>query len=151
MKSSTYYFHMKTEILTNFRMYISVPLGCCIFAMKKVRLRISWTMESEKLMLHWSRWFHFVFDMCQSLKGVYKIWIWWLMAHYIKSLITTSHLVWLTWLTYILVHTYVAHVFQCIYIYIYIFASVYVFLFMCMYIYCILYICMYIYCIYCSP
>ena len=102
-----------------------------------------------------------VFDICQSLKDVYKIWIWWFMAHYIKSLITISHLAWLTWLTYVLVHTYVAYFFKCtyciyifiyniyIYIYLHIFVFAYVFLFMCMYICIVFYICMDIYCIYC--
>ena len=31
MKSSTYYFHMKTKILADFQIYISVPLKLVIY------------------------------------------------------------------------------------------------------------------------
>ena len=121
--------------------------------------KIDWGFPERQKVKSWcfidlvdSTW---VFDICQSLKDVYKIWIWWFMAHYIKSLITISHLAWLTWLTYILVHTYVAFVFQCIYIYIYIYTYIYIYIYLRLYMYfiyvyvCILYfIYMYVYILY---
>ena len=44
MKSSTYYFHMKTKILADFQICISVPLRGCYNIQKKCRMddRYSW-------------------------------------------------------------------------------------------------------------
>ena len=60
MKSSTYYFHMKTEILADLQICISVPL-----IYKKLYSFITWWF------IIWEFPFHLTFDF-ENLKGIVK-------------------------------------------------------------------------------